>query len=317
MFLVYALYTFLIIIFILIFTFLIEEISLYKKLKKIEPPGTFIDSPNGKIHLIQKGSGKNSVIFSAGLSSYNPYCEFTELQTKTSNLTNSLIFENYGQGFSDITSKTMSLDDIVENIKNSLKSSDSKKTYIFVCNSSSSLEFLRYAEKYPDEVLGIILVDGLSPTFFNDIHKISTFKLRIMQFLKFTGILHLIGAISKSRKNKIIDKNSALSEINSTLFNRNFLNENYIKEIKDLKKNSEIVLNDKNSLLDIPLVVLSSKYYRNIPKKYIDKWIESQKDMISLSNKSKQIQLDNSEYPIHIENQDIILIAIQEILYNL
>lgn len=310
------LFVILFIIIILIIGMLTEEIILYVQSKKGKNnPGTLIKASKGSINVISKGSGKFTVVFTSSYSVPSPYLDYYTLQNEVSKFTNTAIYERYGYGFSDDIKSAIDLDMFVNDLRFVLKKSGHNPPYIFVAHSMSSLEVLRYAECYPKEIKGIIFEEGLNPKFNNEILLPSIALIRFIQFIKYIGLFRLLLLLpyfkNKYTNSKLSD---SLNKMKIRLTIKNIWNENMVNEIKNLKKNCNLILKDGVDLDNIPLRILTAENRSNFSKDLNKLWIKSQKDMKNFSSNSNQLIIEDSDHYIHDDYNDIIICYIKNLL---
>ena len=73
-------------------------------------------------------------------------------------------------GWSDITDKERTVENIVEEIRTALKESNIEGPYILMPHSISGIYSIYYANKYPDEVRAVIGIDPTLPGFNHSSH---------------------------------------------------------------------------------------------------------------------------------------------------
>lgn len=309
------LYTLLALVILLIIGLICEEFLSFIEDKNLNPPGDIIKLDTGNTHMFSKGNGNNTVVFTSGSGVTSPYCDYYKLQENVSKFSKTALFERYGYGFSDNVEYDANIDAIVENLRQSLKASGHTPPYVIVAHSMAGLEALRFAQLYPNEVKGIVMIDALNPWFIEHKKKTSIISIRFLQILKYTGILRLL-TLTPYFKNKLQINNitDEVNRIKKALFIRNFWNEDMITELKSLSSNCTKVLDKSQSIGDIPLIILTAENEKNFSKEEKDAWINTQKDLITWSSRSKQVLVKGADHFIHHTNQDVVLIAIKEIL---
>lgn len=305
------------IIILLIIGLISEEVILaIQNSKDNDIDGTFIKCSHGLIHVISKGLGRTTVVFTSSYCVPSPQIDYYLLQNEVSKFTKTAIYERYGYGFSSDTNKEVPIDTLVDDIRLALRKASLNPPYIFVAHSMASLEILRYAQLYPKEIRGIVLEEGLNPEFKDKIPLPSLMVLRLFQFVKYIGLYRLLLAFPYI-KNKYINSNltSYLNKMKLRLIVKNMWSQNMINEIKNFKKNCTIILNDGINFDNLPLKILTSENREFFSKNLNDAWMESQKNMEKFSSKSSQIIIENSDHYIHDKNNDIILSVIKSILH--
>ena len=309
------LYILLGLVILLIIGLICEEFLSFSEDKNLKAPGDMIKLSTGNTHIFSKGNGTNTVVFTSGYGVTSPYCDYYKLQENVSKFSKTVVFERYGYGFSDNVEYDANIDTIVENLRQSLKASGHTPPYVIVSHSMAGLEALRFAQLYPKEVKGIVMIDALNPWFIEHKKKTSIISIRFLQILKYTGILRLL-TLTPYFKNKLQINNmdDEINRIKKALFIRNFWNEDMITELKNLSSNCTKVLDKSQSIGDIPLIILTAENEKNFSKEEKAAWVNTQKDLITWSSRSKQVFVKGADHFIHHTHQDVVLIAIKEIL---
>lgn len=291
---------------------ILEEITLFSEIKKISPPNKLTKTPRGNINIFSKGSGSTTVIIASSLYTTSPYCDFFSLQDKLSKFSRVVLYEKYGYGFSDDFSDDFNFDTLISDIRSSIRKNGNMPPYIFLCNGDSSLEVLRFAQLYPEEVLGIVFEDPINPANSNTIKVHSKLKIRILTFFKYTGILRLLYLIPHF-KNKVIKNipSKELQKLALRLHIKNFFSEFMIKENNNIKNNCSIVLNNNLDFKSIPIYILTAGKSNTLPYKDL---VKTQEQLLSLSDNSFQIVVKGSDKYIHHHDENIIIQCIKEIM---
>ena len=206
------LYILLVFVILLIIGLICEELLSFLENKNLKAPGDMIKLNTGNTHIFSKGNGNNTVVFTSGHGVTSPYCDYYKLQENVSKFSKTALFERYGYGFSDNVEYDANIDAIVENLRQSLKASGHTPPYVIVAHSMAGLEALRFAQLYPNEVKGIVMIDALNPWFIEHKKKTSIISIRLLQILKYTGILRLL-TLTPYFKNKLQINNMA-DEVN-------------------------------------------------------------------------------------------------------
>lgn len=294
----------------------IEEIILLYEKKHSKVPNMLIKASKGSINVVSKGLGNITVVFSSGYGCTSPYCDFYNLQESVSKFTKTALYERYGYGYSDDIFHGITIDNLVEDIRLSLKKRGHTPPYIFFAHSMASIEVLRYAQMYPYEVMGIVLEDGLNPEINESIPLPNNIVLRFMQFFKFTGILRL--AIKfPYLKSKFIsfDSPKEIIKLKTRLTKKNFWNENMVYEMKNLNLNCSTVLNYGTDFKSLPIQIVTAGNRTAYSEKTNALWLQSQKNMLSFSTNSNQLIVEGSNHFIHDNNNnDILISAIKSVL---
>jgi pimeloyl-ACP methyl ester carboxylesterase len=197
------------------------------------------------------------------------------------NQTRTVIYSRAGIGGSDKSPLDRTCETKAEELHKLLTAAKIKGPYILVGHSLGGLDVRLFAAKYPKEVAGIILVDA-----------------------------------SHEDKRDLDLKNLSEEEKKTYNDDRNAMFVTPDGTYDDAIKSFEQVRKVRNAIKDIPLTVI-------VAKRSIDdmsgngigsSWLELQKDLASLSTKSKLIIAEKSGHNIPGDQPEVISDAILEML---
>ena len=308
-----------IIVFLVLFVllaagFIYQKISVGIDLKSYKPVGKLYLVGNKMMHIYTGGSGRSTVIFAAGWGTANPYVDFYPLYNEVSKHAKFAVYDRFGYGYSDISDKERDIDTIVDEIHELLNKSGQKPPYIFAGHSLASLETIRYAQRYKDEVKGIVLIDGGNPELYaaqKPVTFISVFQKQAIRF----GIARLLYKIDSfedsinSERNTLKLLPSNLKELDKTSTLIKSGNDNIIDEMKRSQSNAKKVV-DGGILGNIPLTVISTGSFGQASQG----WLNSQEKLKGWSTLGKQFTVKDSKHYIHQYKPEIIVNEILKIV---
>ena len=118
-----------------------------------------IDVGNGrKMNLYCKGSGSPVVVFDSGAGAAG--WDWVLVHSQIAIKTKACIYDRAGIAFSDASARPSTSANAVEDLHTLLSNAQVKPPYILVGHSSGSFNVQLYTYKYPQEVVGLVLVDG-------------------------------------------------------------------------------------------------------------------------------------------------------------
>ena len=279
-----------------------EKIGLHSDSKKYSVPGKIVKVNGHDMHVFAEGKGNSTVVFVSGSGTPSSYADFYPLYNKISKYTRIVVCERPGYGYSEVANTNRDIDTITKEMHESLVKSGEKPPYIFVGHSMGSLEVIRFAQMYTNEVKGIVMIEGGSPEFYAneeiDQNQISSMKLK--SILKNEGIMRLLFNYSKNFYNSAYSPRNQLSlvpldlkNVDTAMYLKTMTNKNKTAELVNLKSNALIVKKNGN-LGQIPLRILTSD-----EEAKDSKWKNSQEDFKSWSTDSKQKIVNGSLHYIH------------------
>ncbi|WP_339229807.1 alpha/beta hydrolase [Aeribacillus sp. FSL K6-2833] len=114
------------------------------------------------MHVYTKGDGENTIVLLSGLGTAAPVLDFDPLVNELAKNHKVVVVESFGYGWSNVTNKERTVENIVEGIRTALKS-NIEGHYILMPHSISGIYSMYYANAYPDEVKAVIGIDFTLP----------------------------------------------------------------------------------------------------------------------------------------------------------
>ncbi|MDQ0058702.1 alpha/beta fold hydrolase [Paenibacillus harenae] len=280
---------------------------------KYQPVGNLYDVFNHRMHLYAEGEGNTTVVFASGWGTVNPYSDFYPLYEGLRGHVKIAVYDRFGYGYSDTTGRKRDIDSITDELREVLRQSGQQPPYVLVGHSLGSLEVIRYAQRFPDEVKGIVMVDGGSPEYYKESPALTIIPIVQRLALK-TGIIRTLYRFDGFADN-MNDQRNALKllpqelqelERRSTLLQ--LANRDMTDEIRQSRRNADTILKDKKAF-DFPLTVLSADYFGKFANDKL--WIDSQAAFPEWSSSGKQIIVPDSSHYLHQYKPDVV---VEEIL---
>lgn len=190
----------------------------YLRSKKagIRPYGELVIVDDGNLHVYSMGNGEKRIVLLAGLGIPLPSADFSPLMRKLSKSHTVICIEYFGMGFSSESSKPRTCANHVEEIREALAQAGFSPPYILMPHSASSVYSEYYAAQYPEEVDGIICLDGTSTAFYEKTPKIVKFVLPIAALMQTLGVIPIAAFITTNRK-KLLSFGYTQKEINDAI----------------------------------------------------------------------------------------------------
>lgn len=137
--------------------------------EKPAAPGQLIDVGGGRrLHLLCKGDAEGpSVILEAGLSQYPAVLAFGKAQETIAEFARVCLYDRAGLGWSDALPGPRTHGDMADDLHRLLTAAKVPGPYVLVGHSIGGLLVRLYAQKYRDDVAGVVLADATSETIFD------------------------------------------------------------------------------------------------------------------------------------------------------
>lgn len=126
----------------------------YKKLYK---------TGNEMMNLYSEGEGSQTLIILPELGSSSPVLKYKALADSLSSTYKVVISEPLGYGYSLSTKKERTSKNIINELRGALKTAEINGPYVLLAFSNSSIYADYYSKEFPEEVLGIISINGFYP----------------------------------------------------------------------------------------------------------------------------------------------------------
>ncbi|WP_242274195.1 alpha/beta fold hydrolase [Bacillus cereus group sp. BfR-BA-01310] len=281
-----------VILLILVSVFIYHNYQLSKESDLIKSKGTIVKINNKKMNVYSEGNGKDTYVFMAGSGIAAPVYEMKGVYSKFSKENKIAVVERAGYGNSDVFNDGRDIDTILEQTREALIKSGHKPPYILVPHSISGIEAIYWAQKYPEEIKGIIALDiGLPQQYVkykSEVDK-STLKIRGMNILTEMGVHRLLPSTTY---NPEVIRQSFLTkhekEIYKAISYKQFFNVDMKQELLHSYENSKKSVN-----LPIP---------KETPILFLDAVADQNKN----SKYTKQHYKDYKEFAEQLEIADVI-----------
>lgn len=129
--------------------------------KKFAAPGMLVKIPGAEMHVSRLGNGAPPVVLEAGIAASS--INWRPLQAQLAGLTETYAYDRAGFGWSVGDNRTCTLAQITEDLHALLHAIPVPAPYILVGHSFAGYITRAYANRYPDELAGVVLLDPLTP----------------------------------------------------------------------------------------------------------------------------------------------------------
>lgn len=139
-----------------------------------------VDQGQFAMHVVETGVGP-TVVFSGGAGINDPYTDLRAVIGPTSKFARAITYERAGYGQSPGVDAPRDVDQRVADLARALTKVGAPGPYILVGHSYASLELLRFAQTHPDQVKGLVLIDGAPPRFYQTYKADDSWLAEILQ----------------------------------------------------------------------------------------------------------------------------------------
>ena len=155
-------------------------------------PGTLHDVGGHRLHIDCAGTGSPTVVLQNGLGGMSVlWSRITEELSPTSRVCS---YDRAGQGWSDDIDATQDGAAIADDLHTLLARAGEPGPYVLVGHSAGGPYNMIYADRYPDDVAGMVLLDSMSPDAFADLPGFATEQSMMRRGLGLLPSLTRLGA---------------------------------------------------------------------------------------------------------------------------
>ena len=209
-------------------------------------PGKLVEVPGASVHVLAQGEGPRIVLLS-GWNTAVPSVDFQPLAKELNARGFRVVMpEKPGYGYSSDSDVPRQLDTVVDEIRLALREAGEMGPYLLLGHSMSGTELVRWANRFPEEVLAIYSLDAPAPLCYTTVPLPPLFARHIQRFQHFFGLKRLSMAIPRFRRsywkylNQYAYLDPALLPIEKAMVIRNGGSHAVWNEMKLLRSNAKV-----------------------------------------------------------------------------
>jgi pimeloyl-ACP methyl ester carboxylesterase len=297
--------------------------------KKYPPPGKLYDVGDYRLHLYCTGEGGPTVILEAGAAS--PALVWYLVQEKVAGFTRVCSYDRPGFGWSEPASGPLSSEQVAATLHQLLVNANVPGPYILVGHSDGGVYVRSYAQQYPSEVAGMVLVDSSHESqnlrFPPGYLKFGEQQLAMMRVLQLVSPFGILRATKIWRL--LMSEPPLPAEVGAAVW-ATMYRTSYCRAMSDEMTAMTKLLSRPEgppSLGDMPLVVLSANdtltktpdtvitaMGRDTFAKLVQVSQELQQELAGLSTQGKRINVENSGHYIQWDQPGVVIDAIRTVV---
>jgi pimeloyl-ACP methyl ester carboxylesterase len=129
--------------------------------KRLRPPGRMIEVDSRVMHMLATGAGAPTVILETGVAGY--FGEWEWVQQEVGKYTRVISYDRAGLGFSENAAGKRDAGSMARQLAEMLYRAGERPPYILVGHSFGGLVVMAYANLFPQNTAGLVLVDPWHP----------------------------------------------------------------------------------------------------------------------------------------------------------
>ena len=237
---------------LLLASFTYHRLALQREKASLNPMGQMVSVNGHDMSVFVKGNGPQTLVFLSGAGTASPILDFKDLYDGLSKQYKIVVVERAGYGYSEDTSKSRDVSEVLSETRQALAKAHVSGPYIILSHSMASLETLLWQEKYPSEIQAIIGLDWALPESYSQLRMHSQI-LRMARLGSQLGLLRYIPS-------RLYVPNENLSSSDRRLYQRiayrQILSQAMLNESLSVEENAKKVDAKINS--QIPTLLLVS-----------------------------------------------------------
>ena len=297
--------------------------------QQIPAPGQLVDVGGHRMHVFCQGEGNPTVIVDTGLGDFS--VSWSQVQLEVARFSRICMYDRAGYGWSDPSPARRTAQPIALELHTLLDKSSIEGPYILVGHSLGGLDVRMYASLYPEEVVGMVLVDAMHedvltrfPTERAQMDQQQMATWGVMKLMAQFGILRVMGesASEQSLPAYIKQLPADQQQVYMTLLSHPSYFQAAQGEMQLIGESCKQV-SEIGDLGELPLVVLTAEKSQDIealrvrPVVYEQTqivWQTLQKELVSLSTNSTHVMAEGSGHFVHLDRPDLVIAAIRQLI---
>ena len=236
---------------LLLASFIYHRLALQREKASLNPMGQMVSVNGHDMSVFVKGNGPQTLVFLSGAGTASPILDFKDLYDGLSKQYKIVVVERAGYGYSEDTSKSRDVSEVLSETRQALAKAHVSGPYIILSHSMASLETLLWQEKYSSEIQAVIGLDWALPESYSQLRMHSQI-LRMARLGSQLGLLRYIPS-------RLYVPNENLSSSDRRLYQRiayrQILSQAMLNESLSVKGNAKKVDAKINSQISTLLLV--------------------------------------------------------------
>jgi len=284
-----------------------ETVAESSDIQAYPPFGQMVDVGGYRLHINCTGEGSPTLVIDAGWGAWS--LEWSLIQAEVAKTTRVCTYDRAGMGYSEAGPLPRNAEQFARELHTLLERANIEEPYVIVGHSLGGLPVRIFAHNYPTEVVGVVLIDSMSPRQMTQPHVemepqtlSQPSRLSLPSLLAHIGLVRLLGdqLITQNLPQEVQPAYTAFSVTPKSV-------QAWMDEGTSLQES--LAQADKiKSFGDVPLIVVTGVLDQQTG------WETMQAELLQLSSNSRQVIAENSGHNIHIDQPEAAISAIVDMV---
>ncbi|MFZ5858489.1 MAG: alpha/beta fold hydrolase [Chloroflexota bacterium] len=297
-------------------------------------PGQRVDVGGYSLHIHCMGEGSPTVIVDAGNGDFS--LGWSGVQPEVAKFARICTYDRAGYGWSDPSPKPRTAEAMAEELHTLLSNTGIEPPYVLVGHSLGGYNVRMFADLYPNEVAGMVLVDAghedqlnRFPPEYAKLNQQQVSYLSVMGFMSRFGILRAMGNSSGGADfapPQVLKMPKDIQPLYMAMMSHPAYFDATLGELQALTETTD-QLRATHTLGDLPLIVLTAESTLDaaalqsigMPADFDTNqiqqvWLELQAELAALSTNSEHIVVKDSAHAIQLDQPQAVIDAIRKVV---
>lgn len=297
-----------------------QQVSINQDMTNYPAPGELIDVNGHQVHLYCIGEGTPTLIIDTGAADWS--LSWITIQEDLATLTRTCIYDRAGLGWSEASNLPRNSQELAEELHTLLQNAEVATPYILLGHSLGGYNARIYYEQYPEDVVGMILLESAHPDQWNQLpSEVANLVSEQSSLLHTMGLLTNFGIVRF-----ILPAHPHLSDDLQATYRAHMTRSRHLitsgQEISGGLLSAEQA-RQTSDLGDLPLIVTTAAHSFDAFRDFTDAipfenadtiWQTLQTDLTTLSSNSVHLISPIADHNIQFTDPDIILESVRQVL---
>ena len=302
---------------LLVAGFVYEKLAEVRFARRSPPPGRLVDIGGRRLHLFCKGDAAGpTVVFEQGAAS--PAVVWQPIQDQVSGFARACLYDRAGYQWSDPGPASRSLTDRAADLHALLKAGRVPGSYVLVGHSYGGVISRVFAEAYPDDVAGLVLVDApeeaviFRPSYGDYVRQF----LGLVSVGKAAARFGVVRLLMRAMSHPEGGMTAEMNRLMIGFIAKPSFGDQLPDELRSLSRGAAELASAgrPHALGDKPLVVITHETPFPGPAALLEPgWQDGQKRLAALSTRGELVVATRSSHMIQAEESDLVIDAIRRV----